>query len=302
MARRIARLNVSQAQANYRQALIEGDADKASAVVAALAEAKMSLATIYTDVLAPAMVSIGDMWCQSKINVAQEHLATQITIGQMEKLRLMQPVPRPLPYAIMVACVEGELHFIGARMAADLFQLEGWSVDFLGPDVPTRALIDIVAARRVNLLCVSITMKDNLPALALLLKSVRTIPDRPKLIIGGQLEGIRGLRQSDGNGLETAATIVDGLKIARKLFKPNRPIVVLDDYLKELGRRIRVLRLRMGWTQEQLATATKLTRAYLVSVEAGRQNVSMDVLVRIANALNVPPDQLIGRDDFIGEQ
>jgi MerR family transcriptional regulator, light-induced transcriptional regulator len=301
MARRVVRINVSQSQEKYLQALIAGDADKAAEVVAQLAAAKMTLASIYTNVLAPAMVNVGEWWCQAKINVAQEHLATQITITQMEKLRLMQPLPRPLPYAIMVACVEGELHFLGARMAADLFQLEGWSVDFLGPDVPTRALIDIVAARRVNLLCVSVTMEDNFPTLAVLLKSLKTVPDRPKLIIGGRVEGQRVPWRRDDDGLETAATVVDGLRIARKLFKPSRPIIVLSDYLKELGQRIRALRVRIGWTQEQLAVATKLTRAYLVSVEAGKQNVSMDVVVRVANALNVPPDQLIGRSDFGGE-
>jgi methanogenic corrinoid protein MtbC1/DNA-binding XRE family transcriptional regulator len=302
MARRKVRLNVKEAQKKYLQALIAGDADKAAQVVANLAASKMALASIYTDVLAPSMVSVGEWWCQSRINVAQEHLATQITLAQMEKLRSMQSLPRPLPYAIMVACVEGELHFIGARMAADLFQLEGWSVDFLGPDVPTRALIDISAARRVDLLCVSITMETNFPALTLLLESLRTFPDRPKLIIGGRVNGNKGGWRSDADELETASTIVEGLKIARKLLKPNQPVVVLSDYLKELGQHIRALRLKMGWTQAQLAQATKLTRAYLVSVEAGRQNVSIDVVVRIANALNVPPDQLISRNDFIGEQ
>jgi transcriptional regulator with XRE-family HTH domain len=51
----------------------------------------------------------------------------------------------------------------------------------------------------------------------------------------------------------------------------------------------------MGWTQENLATVTKLTRAYLVSVEGGKENITLDVVVRIANALNVPPNQLLGR-------
>jgi hypothetical protein len=32
-------------------------------------------------------------------------------------------------------------------------------------------------------------------------------------------------------------------------------------------------------------------------VEGGKQNLSMDVVVRIANALNLSPDQLIGRGE-----
>jgi methanogenic corrinoid protein MtbC1/DNA-binding XRE family transcriptional regulator len=287
---------------SYLQALVAGDLDAAAEVIAKLAAARVALANIYLEVLAPAMVTIGELWCEAKINVAQEHLATQITLAQMEKVRLMQPVARPLPYAVMVACVEGETHCVGARMAADIFQLEGWSVDFLGPDVPTRALIEIAAARRTNLLCLSVTLESNLKALLLLLKGLTTIPDRPKLIVGGLAGGNRVLWKSNIDGLEAATSIPDGVKLARQFFTPNRPIIVLSEYLKRLGRRIRTLRLKLGWTQEQLAAATKLTRAYLVSVEGGKQNVSMDVVVRIANALNVPPDQLIGRDEFIGEQ
>jgi methanogenic corrinoid protein MtbC1/DNA-binding XRE family transcriptional regulator len=302
MARKVTRLNLSQVKEDYLQALLAGDADRASEVIAKLAAAKAALVNVYADVLAPAMVTVGELWCQSKINVAQEHLATQITLGQMEKLRLMQSLPRPLPYAVMVACVEGESHFLGARMAADLFQLEGWSVDFLGPDVPTRALIDIVSARRISLLCVSVTLESNLKVLEVLLKGLKTIPDRPKLIVGGDAGGNRALWKIEIDELETARSIVEGVKLARRYFKPDRPIAVLSEYLKQLGRRIRALRQKMGWTQEQLAAATKLTRAYLVSIEGGKQNVSIDVVVRIANALNVPPDQLIGRDEIIGEQ
>jgi transcriptional regulator with XRE-family HTH domain len=60
-----------------------------------------------------------------------------------------------------------------------------------------------------------------------------------------------------------------------------------------LGRRIRELRTHKGWTQRHLAVATRLTRAYIVAVEGGKQNVTLDVVVRIANALAVGPEQLL---------
>jgi MerR family transcriptional regulator, light-induced transcriptional regulator len=302
MARKLTRLNPSQAKESYLQALLSGDADAASRIIAKLVTGKMDLASIYSEVLTPAMIAIGESWCASRINVAQEHLATQITLGEMEKLKLMQPVPQPLPYRVMVACVEGESHCLGARMAADLFQLEGWSVDFLGPDVPTRALIDIVAARRVNLLCLSVTLESNLKALSISLKGLATVPDRPELIIGGSAGANPDVWRTDIEGVEVAKSVAEGVSLARKLFRPNRRNVILSDYLKQLGRRIRSLRLQAGWTQEQMAQATKLTRAYIVSVEGGKQNVSMDVVVRIANALNVPPEQLIAYDQLVRQE
>jgi methanogenic corrinoid protein MtbC1/DNA-binding XRE family transcriptional regulator len=295
MARKVSHIDIDKAKARYLQALLAGDLDTASEVVDKLAAAKIVLADVYMSVLAPAMRTIGDLWCNSKINVAEEHLATQITLAQMEKLRLMQSVPQPAPYTVMIACVEGEPHFLGARMAADLFDLEGWSVDFLGPDVPTRALVDIVEARRPNLLGLSVTLESNLKATRVLLKSLMTIADRPKMIIGGCVGGRGGAWTSEFAGMQTTTNVVDGVTLARKFFNPSRPRVLLSEYLKEFGQKIRTLRQQTGWTQENLATATKLTRAYLVSVEGGKENITMDVVIRIANAFNVSPNQLLGR-------
>jgi methanogenic corrinoid protein MtbC1/DNA-binding XRE family transcriptional regulator len=297
MARKVVQIKPEHAKARYLQALLCGDFGAASVTVSDLIAAKVALAEIYVDVMAPAMVTVGDLWCEGKINVAQEHLATQITLGQMEKLRLMQPVPRPLPYSTVVACVEGEAHFLGARMAADLFQLEGWSVDFLGPDVPTRALIEIVASRRPDLLCLSVTLESHRKAVDVLIKGLKTIPESPKVILGGCLAENGRDWKYGLEGVESATNVVDGVRLARKLFKPSRSQVDLSEYLKELGQRIRSLRQKIGWTQEELAKATKLTRSYLVGVEGGKQNLSMDVVVRIANALNLSPDQLIGRGE-----
>src|SRR5512134_3914127 len=107
MSRRGIYIDLQNSKTRYLQALLAGDLAAASEVVDKLAAAKIVLADVYMNVLAPAMGTIGDLWCESKINVAQEHLATQITMAQMEKLRLLQSVPRPAPYAVIVACVEG---------------------------------------------------------------------------------------------------------------------------------------------------------------------------------------------------
>jgi transcriptional regulator with XRE-family HTH domain len=59
---------------------------------------------------------------------------------------------------------------------------------------------------------------------------------------------------------------------------------------------VRELRTKKGWTQEQLAEATRVTRVCIVAVEGGKQNVSMDILVRLANALAVTPEALLASD------
>jgi methanogenic corrinoid protein MtbC1/DNA-binding XRE family transcriptional regulator len=286
-------------QQRYLRALLDGDSNAATRIVHELIAKRATVADIYLEVLAPGMFQIGELWCDGKVNVAQEHLATQITLGQMDKLRLIQSAPRSLSYRVMVCCVEGEHHFIAARMAADLFQMEGWHVDFLGPDVPTAALIEIVSARRPNLLALSTTLQSNLRRTRALIKKIRKLPAVPYIIVGGRATLGDNSGKNKIQGIETAANVIEGVTLAKKILAPDRPKAILSDYLKELGRRVRDLRQQAGWTQEQLAKATRLARAYIVAVESGKQNVSMDVVIRVANGLGVAPDRLLAMDHLL---
>ena len=298
MARKKNILDMDSYQQRYLQALLDGDRDDASSIVSELIPKRARVADIYLQVLAPAMFQIGELWCDGKVNVAQEHLATQITLEQMDKLRLIQSIPRSLSYRVMVCCVEGEQHFIAAKMAADLFQMEGWQVDYLGPNVPTPALIEIVSARRPNLLALSITMEANLRRTQTLVKKIRKLPAAPYIIVGGRAAVGVNSGRNKFPGIETATTVIEGVRLAKKILLPDRPKAILADYLRELGRRVRDLRRQAGWTQEQLAKVTRLTRAYIVAVEGGKQNVSMDVVIRVANGLGVAPDQLLTTEEL----
>jgi DNA-binding XRE family transcriptional regulator len=96
-----------------------------------------------------------------------------------------------------------------------------------------------------------------------------------------------------------ATDILRGIDLAKTLLQQDRPKAVLREYLLALGRRVRELRNQKAWTQEQLADASRVARACIVAVEGGRQNVSMDIVVRIANALEIPPERLLTSEDKI---
>lgn len=60
-----------------------------------------------------------------------------------------------------------------------------------------------------------------------------------------------------------------------------------------LGLRIRAERSRRGITQSQLALMTGTSRSYLWKIETGAADVGIDVLIRIARALDVRVRDLI---------
>ncbi|MBI2900431.1 MAG: helix-turn-helix transcriptional regulator [Planctomycetes bacterium] len=73
-------------------------------------------------------------------------------------------------------------------------------------------------------------------------------------------------------------------------------------FLRDLGARIRDVRRRRGWSQEELAHVSGLSRTFMGTVELGRKAASLATVHRIAEALGVPvvelflPSNAAGRD------
>lgn len=69
----------------------------------------------------------------------------------------------------------------------------------------------------------------------------------------------------------------------------------------EVGERIRFLRKKMGLNQEQLAELARLNRVTIAKYESGKVEPGAQALTRIADALEVTVDELLGRDTQTGE-
>jgi XRE family aerobic/anaerobic benzoate catabolism transcriptional regulator len=61
-----------------------------------------------------------------------------------------------------------------------------------------------------------------------------------------------------------------------------------DDFLSSLGRRVRELRNRRGLTRRQVSQEADVSERHLAQLEAGEGNISVVLLERIAEALDVP--------------
>jgi transcriptional regulator with XRE-family HTH domain len=63
--------------------------------------------------------------------------------------------------------------------------------------------------------------------------------------------------------------------------------------LSRLGLRVKVLRTHRRMSQEDLAQAAALDRTYVSRVERGAHNITVLTLIRIAEALNLAPGELL---------
>jgi transcriptional regulator with XRE-family HTH domain len=59
------------------------------------------------------------------------------------------------------------------------------------------------------------------------------------------------------------------------------------DVKLKFGKKIKILRLEKGMSQEQLAHKANLDRTYIPSIEKGERNVSITVIEKLAIALGV---------------
>jgi transcriptional regulator with XRE-family HTH domain len=64
------------------------------------------------------------------------------------------------------------------------------------------------------------------------------------------------------------------------------------DIKKKFGKNLKRLRLDKGISQQSLALSADLDRTYIPSIEKGERNVSITVVEKLANALNVKISEL----------
>jgi len=65
-------------------------------------------------------------------------------------------------------------------------------------------------------------------------------------------------------------------------------------YLLKIGGNIRKLRKQRGYSQEEFADIACFSRSYVTEIETGKRNISVLNLIKIVEALNVAPNEIIG--------
>jgi transcriptional regulator with XRE-family HTH domain len=61
---------------------------------------------------------------------------------------------------------------------------------------------------------------------------------------------------------------------------------------KHLGNRVRALREKKNWSQEELAHQSGLARSFTGAIERGEKDLRLTTLVKLANTFKIPLGQL----------
>ena len=285
-----------QFKERYLDSLLSGDATHGAQIINQALGSGLSPSQVYLQVLMPSQREVGERWHAGKLNVAQEHLATQITLQEMTRLRTISRPKSSLGVRAVIATVDGDAHFLGGRVVADFFYMDGWEVDYLGTNTPSSELVKFAAERKADLVGVSVTMQQGLEEVRALIAELKKLPSPPKVMIGGPVFGEDSSIAKTLGADAVAKDALHAVQEARRVCGLSGSQASLSQFLKGLGERILENRKGRKFSQQELANRANLDRAYISSVENGKQNLTIGAIFKLSEALEIPlEDLLVGR-------
>ena len=182
-------MTAAEARERYLAAVLAGSRREAFGVIEQGRAAGLGIRPLYLEVFQPAMREIGRLWQENRITVADEHLATAITQAAMARLyeELFRATGQTGPL-LVAACADQERHELGLRMICDVLEMEGWDTVFLGASVPVEDLVQLVRARRPQVVALSASIS---PHVARVREAIRAIREGepegvPLIAVGGR--------------------------------------------------------------------------------------------------------------------
>lgn len=149
------------------------------------AAVELSRVHLLEELLAPLLRRIGELWHEGTLRPSHEHLATAVVRSFLGGLR--DSVAPPGAPTLVVTTPAGQLHELGALLAAATARSEGWQVLYLGPNLPAEEIAAAVEQRQARALALSITYPPDDPDLtAELTRLGRLTPPDLTILVGGR--------------------------------------------------------------------------------------------------------------------
>jgi methanogenic corrinoid protein MtbC1 len=196
----------------YAAALLTGDEVAAEQAIRDAIDVNLSTADIDDQIIAPALWLIGDLWERGEITVADEHLATEISLRVLALQREVRRVVRSRgDHRVMLAAPSGERHVVALRMIANLLREAGYDVLMLGADVPANALALAARHHEPHVVCLSSTMAGGGDQVLIAIHEVQRECPATGFVLGGRGLASRVPARPGIDVCERVAEVVDAV-------------------------------------------------------------------------------------------
>ena len=150
------------------------------------ASVELSQLHLMDKLIVPLIYKIGEMWKSGDMRISHEHLSSSIIKNFLLNI-IKNSHPNESAPKIVVTTPSGQLHELGALISACVASFEGWSIIYLGPNLPAEEIAS--AVRRINAKFISLSIVYPLDDSHLeeQLKRLRIlITHEVKILVGGR--------------------------------------------------------------------------------------------------------------------
>ena len=224
----------------YMESLLAGDRRVCRSLIQEALDEGIDARTIYHDVIWSAMQQVETFYRADRINLAVEHMATRVNRCVVDRLQAAL-VPKELNgKKILVACADDETQELGGQVLSDLFEADGWVVNFVGGGVANDEMLMLVGQVQPDILLVYGSEPQGVPEVRKLIDLVRDVGPHPTMnvmISGGVFNRAEGLWEEIQADL-FAPTAKEALEVAAKA-EPRVPTPRVPGAPKKRRRRRR---------------------------------------------------------------
>jgi MerR family transcriptional regulator, light-induced transcriptional regulator len=145
----------------------------------------IELSSFYDKLLKPVMYSIGDLWEQGKLDVATEHVCSNVTNNLIRSINERTDKAKlNFRNKILICTPEGELHNLACNMIESLLLSKGFQIYNISPSVPLDSIIRYVKNVGPDIILISVTLEENISVAERLINEIRSKFHIP-VILGG---------------------------------------------------------------------------------------------------------------------
>ena len=162
--------------------LLDGDLDKSISLYNEFVKSS-SITKFYEDILRPVMYDVGELWRTGKLDVGDEHIASNTAMRLIETIGT-KPKTRSKGKTILICTPNGEYHAIPCFMMETYLTLNGYNVINLAPSAPSGSILSHVSEKKPDLILISVTLREHIAACNRLVKKLEKF--KIPIVIGGQ--------------------------------------------------------------------------------------------------------------------
>jgi MerR family transcriptional regulator, light-induced transcriptional regulator len=150
------------------------------------ASAKLSQPQLIEDLIIPLVYTIGNLWHDGDIRIANEHLASSVIRLFLSNL-IEQNIPSNNAPIIISATPRGQDHELGALIVGVTAAFLGWKVIYLGPNLPEEEIAAVSNSLGAKVVALSLVYPSDDPQLRKdLLNLKKILPENVHIIVGGR--------------------------------------------------------------------------------------------------------------------